>query len=178
MLPAVLGAVAVAVAAALSVAAPASLGEQPASQSPQPAFQSPQQPVPYSHKTHLALGLECASCHSNPDPGESMGFPPETFCMTCHQAIKPDSPAIQKLAAAAKDNKPLPWVRVYRLAEYVYFSHRVHIQAGTACETCHGPVRERDVIAREVEHNMRSCIACHQAKKARDDCKACHEERG
>ena len=151
-------------AAALSLAAAASQGEP--------------QPVPYSHKTHLALGLECASCHSNPDPGESMGYPPESFCMTCHQAIKAESPHIQKLAAAAKENKPLPWVRVYQLKEYVYFSHRVHIQASTTCETCHGPVRERDVIAREVEHNMRSCVACHQAKKARDDCKACHEERG
>jgi c(7)-type cytochrome triheme protein len=137
-----------------------------------------QQPVPYSHKTHLALGLQCAACHSNPDPGESMGFPPESFCITCHQAITPDSPHIQKVAAAAKENKPLPWVRVYRLPEYVYFSHRVHIQASTTCATCHGPVRERDVITQEVEHNMRSCMACHTAKKARDDCKACHEERG
>jgi c(7)-type cytochrome triheme protein len=168
---AVLGAAAVFGAAALSMAAAASQGEPPASQ-------GPQQPVPYSHKTHLALGLECASCHSNPDPGESMGYPPESFCMTCHQAIKAESPHIQKLAAAAKETRPLPWVRVYRLKEYVYFSHRVHIQASTACETCHGPVRERDVIAPEVEHNMRSCIACHQAKKAREDCKACHEERG
>jgi c(7)-type cytochrome triheme protein len=142
------------------------------------ASQGPQQPVPYSHKTHLALGLRCAMCHSNPDPGESMGFPAESFCLTCHAGIKADSPHIQRLAAAARENKPLPWVRAYRLADYVYFSHRVHIQASTTCETCHGPVRERDVITREVEHNMRSCVACHQAKKARDDCKACHEERG
>lgn len=134
--------------------------------------------MPYSHKTHLALGLECASCHTNPDPGESMGYPPEAFCMTCHQAIKAESPHIQKLAAAAGENKPLPWVRVYRLKDYVFFSHRVHIQAGTACETCHGPVRERDVIAPEVEHSMRSCMECHKANNAREDCKACHEERG
>src|SRR5512140_2838564 len=93
-----------------------------ASQGHQPALQAPQQPVPYSHRTHLALGLECASCHSNPDPGESMGFPPASTCMTCHQAIKADSPHIQKLATAARDDTPLPWARVYRLADYVYFS--------------------------------------------------------
>ncbi|HLK20941.1 MAG TPA: cytochrome c3 family protein [Bryobacteraceae bacterium] len=136
-----------------------------------------QQPIPYSHKTHLALGLKCNSCHKNADPGELMGYPSESFCMTCHQAIKADSPDIQKIAAAAKDKKPLPWVRVYRLPAYVYFSHRVHVNAGASCETCHGPVRERDVITREVTHDMRFCVACHTAKKAHTECTTCHEER-
>ena len=135
-----------------------------------------QQPVPYSHKTHLALGLNCDACHRNADPGEFMGFPPESVCMTCHQAIKADSPHIEKLAAAAREGKPSPWVRVYRIAPYVYFSHRVHVTAGTTCEKCHGPVRERDVMTSEVAHNMRTCMACHAETKARNDCKACHEE--
>jgi c(7)-type cytochrome triheme protein len=139
--------------------------------------QQPQQPVPYSHKTHLALGLTCNACHRNADPGEVMGFPPASFCMGCHQTVKADSPFIQKIAAAAKDNTPLPWVRVYRIPAFVFFSHRVHIQAGTTCEKCHGPVRERDVISKEVTHDMRSCVACHVASKARNDCTTCHEER-
>ncbi|MGJ5820607.1 cytochrome c3 family protein [Paludibaculum fermentans] len=136
-----------------------------------------QQPVPYSHKTHLALGLQCSSCHKNADPGEYMGFPAETFCMSCHRSVKADSPHIQKLAAAAKERKPLPWVRVYQLSPYVYFSHRVHTQAGATCDTCHGPVRERDQITPEVSHNMRTCMACHAKSKARNDCGTCHEER-
>jgi hypothetical protein len=78
-----------------------------------------EQPIPYSHKTHLAMGLKCNSCHKNADPGEFMGFPAESFCMSCHQTVKTDSPHIQKLAAAAKENKPLPWVRVYRIPNYV-----------------------------------------------------------
>ena len=134
------------------------------------------QPIPYSHKTHLAFGLECGACHKNADPGEFMGFPAEGFCMSCHQAIKTESPHIQKLAAAAKSGEPIPWERVYQLAPYVYFSHRVHTSAGTTCETCHGPVRERDVIAKEVEHNMRSCMACHKEKEAPNECGTCHEE--
>jgi c(7)-type cytochrome triheme protein len=142
------------------------------------ASPGPQQPVPYSHKTHLALGLKCDSCHKNADPGESMGFPAESVCMGCHQAVKADSPHIEKLAAAARAKEPIPWVRVYQLPTYVYFSHRVHTAAGATCETCHGPVRERDLITNEVLHNMRSCMACHAATKARNDCSACHEERG
>ncbi|HZO54105.1 MAG TPA: cytochrome c3 family protein [Bryobacteraceae bacterium] len=126
---------------------------------------------------HLALGLKCNSCHRNADPGELMGLPAESFCMSCHQTVKADSPHIQKVAAAAKEKKPMPWVRVYRIPNYVYFSHRVHTKAGATCETCHGPVREHDVITKEVVHNMRSCMACHAAAKARNDCMACHEER-
>jgi hypothetical protein len=136
-----------------------------------------QQPVPYSHKTHLALGLKCDSCHPNADPGEFMGLPAESFCMSCHQVVKVDSPHIEKVAAAAREKKPIPWVRVYRLAPYVYFSHRVHTAADATCDTCHGPVRERDVITNEVVHNMRSCMTCHAATKARNDCMACHEAR-
>ena len=136
-----------------------------------------QQPVPYSHKTHLALGLNCNSCHKNADPGELMGFPAESFCMTCHGTIKADSPYIKEVAAAAKEKKPIPWVRVYRIPAFVYFSHRVHNKAGVTCETCHGQVRERDVIAKEVVHNMRSCMACHAARKAPNECTTCHEER-
>ena len=136
-----------------------------------------QQPVPYSHKTHLALGLKCNTCHKNPDPGEVMGFPAESFCMTCHQAVKVESPHIQKLAAAAKDKQALPWARVYKIPAFVFFSHKVHTKAGATCETCHGQVSERDVITKEVPHTMRTCVACHVATKARNDCTACHEER-
>ena len=109
-----------------------------------------QQPVPYSHKTHLAMGLKCNSCHKNADPGEIMGFPAESFCMSCHQSVKANSPHIQKVAAAAKEKTPIPWARVYRIPPYVYFSHRVHTEAGATCETCHGRVSERDVLTKVV----------------------------
>jgi len=149
----------------------------PGQQQPSVPLQPPPQPLPYSHKAHLALGLQCANCHRNADPGEFMGFPAEAFCMGCHQAIKADSPHIAKLSAAANEKKPIPWIRIYQLPRFVYFSHRRHTTAGVSCETCHGPVRERDVITSEVAYNMRSCMACHAASKARNDCSTCHEER-
>ena len=142
-----------------------------------PALFGQTQPVPYSHKTHVGLGLKCNSCHKNADPGEMMGFPATSFCMGCHQTVKSDSPHIQKIAEWAKEKKPVPWVRVYRIPTYVFFSHKVHTDAGATCETCHGPVAERDVITKEVVHNMGSCMACHAKTKAPNDCTSCHESR-
>ena len=44
----------------------------------------PVQPIAYSHRQHLALGLKCKNCHEMPDPGEMMGFVAPPVCMQCH----------------------------------------------------------------------------------------------
>jgi hypothetical protein len=138
---------------------------------------APEQPIPYSHKKHVALGLQCKSCHTNADPGEMMGLPGVPTCMTCHKSVKAESPHIRKLAAHERENSEPVWLRVYLLPSYVFFSHRAHAEAGTKCETCHGPVRERDVLARESDISMGGCMRCHQQTKASNACNYCHEPR-
>ncbi|MFN7923804.1 MAG: cytochrome c3 family protein [Bryobacteraceae bacterium] len=138
---------------------------------------APEQPVPYSHKKHLAMGLQCKNCHTNEDPGEMMGFPPVTTCMGCHKSVKTDSPHIKKLAAHAEEKSEPVWVRVYRIPSYVFFSHRAHTEAGAKCEKCHGPVKDRDVLAKEVDVSMGGCMSCHQQNKASNACNFCHEPR-
>jgi Cytochrome c7 and related cytochrome c len=141
------------------------------------AADPPVQPIPYSHKQHLALGLKCANCHLMPDPGEMMGFPPEEKCMACHQSVKTDSPAIRKLAAFAAKKQPVPWVRVYQIPGYVFFSHKFHLEAGATCEACHGKVAERERLFRETDLSMGACMSCHRANRAAVDCLFCHEQR-
>jgi hypothetical protein len=97
--------------------------------------------------------------------------------MACHATVKKDSPHIQKLAASAKEGNALEWVRVYQIPSYVFFSHRAHVEAGAKCETCHGPVAERDVITKEVDISMGACMDCHRKTKASNDCRFCHDER-
>lgn len=143
----------------------------------QSAPKGPQQPIPYSHKVHLGLGLQCKNCHTNPDPGEVMGIPAPSFCMGCHETVKKDSPHIEKLANYAKQNRPVPWVRVYQIPSYVFFSHKVHTDTGAKCETCHGPVKERETLWRETNINMGGCMDCHQKHNANNDCNICHEPR-
>ena len=136
-----------------------------------------QQPLPYSHRQHLALGLKCAECHTNPEPGEMMGFPAPAKCMACHVVIAKEKPAIVKLAAAAREKKEIPWVLVYQIPSYVAFSHKVHGEAGAACSKCHGEVAQRDVLFKEGEISMGACMNCHRERKASNDCGYCHELR-
>jgi hypothetical protein len=142
------------------------------------AADPPAQPVPFSHKQHAgALKLQCKMCHPNPNPGESMTIAPASTCMQCHSTIKSESPAIQKLAGYAKQNQRVPWVRVYQIPSYVNYSHRSHLEAGHACEDCHGKVAERDQLFKEGNISMGGCMQCHQAKKVSIDCTFCHDQR-
>jgi hypothetical protein len=137
-----------------------------------------EQPLPFSHKQHAGtLKIACKLCHPNPEPGESMTIAGASLCMSCHSAIKTDSPAIQKLAQYAKDNRPIPWVRVYEIASYVRFSHRTHLESKNACEDCHGKVVEREQLWKQGDISMGGCMKCHQAKKVSIDCTFCHDQR-
>ena len=142
------------------------------------AAEPPVQPIPYSHKVHAGtLKLQCKMCHPNPDPGETMTIPRPATCMQCHSSIKADSPAIQKLAQANESGRPIPWVRIYAIPSYVFFSHRTHLEKSNTCQECHGPVAERDRLYKERDLSMGSCMDCHRMKKASIDCSFCHEPR-
>jgi hypothetical protein len=135
----------------------------------------PVQPIPFSHKTHVALSLKCSDCHTSPDPGEVMTIPAASKCMTCHRTIKADSPPIKELRNYAEQKRAIPWVRVAEIPSWAFFSHKTHLDSGTKCDACHGPVAERDRLSQEVDFSMRGCMDCHRAHKATLDCAACHE---
>jgi Cytochrome c7 and related cytochrome c len=136
----------------------------------------PAQPIPYSHKTHLAVGLECKDCHTNPDPGRLMTFPPTSKCMQCHVTISKNKPAIQKLAAFSKSQRPIPWVRVYTVLPGVSWTHRAHLEAGAKCETCHGQVAQMDAMSEVTSvTTMYSCLNCHELNHAKTACDTCHK---
>jgi Cytochrome c7 and related cytochrome c len=135
----------------------------------------PAQPVPYSHQTHLALGLECSFCHTNPEPGNLMTFPPTSTCMSCHTTVAAKKPSIQKLASLAKSGQPIPWARVYTLTVGVNWTHRKHLEAGIKCETCHGQVADMAVMSQATSvTSMGVCINCHKLHTAPTACQTCH----
>jgi hypothetical protein len=136
----------------------------------------PTQPIPYSHKTHLAVGLECKDCHTNPEPGRLMTFPATTKCMQCHVTIAKNRRSIQKLAEFSKSQRPIPWVRVYTVLQGIAWSHRSHLQAGVKCEICHGPVAQMDAMSEVTSvTTMYSCLNCHEMSHAKAACDTCHK---
>jgi Cytochrome c7 and related cytochrome c len=136
----------------------------------------PDQPLPYSHKTHAGtLSLPCATCHTNPDPGNLMTFPTTEKCMSCHHAVATKKPSIKKLAAISKSGQPIPWVRVYKVLPGVTFTHRKHLEAGLKCQMCHGQVQELDRMAENTSvTTMGVCLKCHQDHGAPVVCQTCH----
>jgi len=136
---------------------------------------APEQPLPYSHKSHLALGLECQFCHTNPDRGRLMTFPDTATCMKCHASFGKNRPSIQKLAAYDKAQTAIPWVRVYTVLPGVAWSHRRHLDAGMKCEMCHGNVSQMQVMTNLKSVNtMVGCLDCHKLHNAKTTCTTCH----
>jgi len=136
----------------------------------------PVQPIAYTHKVHLAKGMQCTDCHTGVDQGPDARIPGVSVCMTCHQVIATDKPEIKKLAAYQARGEDIPWQRVYGFypSAHVKFNHAPHARAGVPCAKCHGDMTRQTVAVRAVEHTMGFCIQCHREKKASTDCVTCH----
>ena len=139
----------------------------------------PEQPVAFSHQAHVAQGLACATCHAGAETTDRATLPPTATCMGCHSTVRTDSAEIRKLAGFHAKQADVPWRRVYRLPEFVYFSHAVHAPADKSmtCESCHGAVRELVVMQKLKDTSMASCVECHTARAAPTRCDSCHEAR-
>ncbi len=134
------------------------------------------QPIAFTHKVHLANGLQCTDCHVGVDQGPDARIPSVNFCMTCHQVIATDKPEIKKLAAYKARGEDVPWQRVYGFlpTAHVKFNHAPHIRAGVACEKCHGDMTQQTVAERKVDHSMGFCVECHTQHKVSVACVICH----
>jgi Cytochrome c7 and related cytochrome c len=136
----------------------------------------PVQPIAYTHRVHLANGMQCTDCHVGVDQGPDARIPSVNFCMTCHQVIATDKPEIKKMAAYRARGEDIPWQRVYGFqpSAHVRFNHAPHIRAGVDCKLCHGDMTTQTIAERKVDHTMSFCITCHQQKGASIDCVTCH----
>ncbi len=128
----------------------------------------PKQPIAFSHKLHAGtMKIDCAYCHIGVYKSRYAAVPPASICMNCHSIARKNQPEIVKLAKFYRDEKPLPWKRVHRLPDYVYFSHSFHVNSGIKCQECHGNVQDMDVVKQVSSFTMSACLDCHRNAPAR-----------
>ncbi len=122
------------------------------------------QPVPFSHKHHVADdGIECRYCHTTVEDSAFAGIPPTKTCMNCHSQIWADSPMLEPVRESSRTGKSLEWTRVHNLPGFVYFDHSIHVKKGIGCSTCHGRVDEMPLTWRQHSLYMEWCLECHRA---------------
>ncbi len=125
---------------------------------------APKQPIAFSHKLHAGeMKINCAYCHTGVYKGKQSGIPSANICMNCHNAIKRESPEIQKIYTAIETNKPIEWVRVHNLPDLAYFNHAQHTNVGgLECKNCHGEIEKMEVVQQRSSLTMGWCIDCHR----------------
>ncbi len=127
----------------------------------------PVQPINFPHPLHAAgnLKLNCLYCHNTANKSPDPGMPAVQTCMGCHLVVRGDRPEIKKLAQyyafGGPTAKPVPWVRIHKVPEYVRFPHFRHVNAGVTCQTCHGQVQTMDRVYQYSSLNMGWCVKCH-----------------
>ena len=149
----------------------------------------PVQPIYYSHKVHAGDNqISCLYCHTGAQDSKHANIPSVNVCMNCHMAVKSfggkpltreDGSAvnadaeIQKLYKYAgwnpdtktydKPGKPIEWVRIHSLPDFVYFNHSQHVKVGQLhCQTCHGEIQNMPEVKQFVPLSMGWCVNCHR----------------
>ena len=131
----------------------------------------PDQPIWFSHKVHAGQNqIDCEYCHFTAESSMHAGIPPASVCMNCHSQVKEGKitgkKEIAKIYAAIKENKPIQWVKVHNLPDFVYFNHAQHVKVGKLdCTECHGDVEQMDVVAQVKDLSMGWCLDCHRSHK-------------
>jgi len=140
-----------------------------------PSVQGPEQPLPFSHRFHVTeKRISCVFCHGGAINTARAGVPPVETCMLCHSRIIITYPQIEKLRAHYDQKRPIEWVRVNDVPEFVYFDHEVHVRRGFDCGRCHGDVAHMDRLAPAYDLQMGFCVQCHRDNHASVDCLTCH----
>jgi mono/diheme cytochrome c family protein len=58
---------------------------------------------------------------------------------------------------------PIEWTRIHNLPDHAYFNHSQHVAVGqVACQKCHGPVEQMEVVYQYSTLGMGWCINCHR----------------
>ncbi len=150
----------------------------------------PDQPIYFVHKVHAGVNqISCLYCHGGAQDSRHATIPAVNVCMNCHKSIKEytgepilredgttvnANDEIKKLYSYAgwnpdtktydKPGKPVEWVQIHNLPDFVYFNHSQHVKVGQiACQTCHGEIQNMIQVKQFAPLSMGWCVNCHRS---------------
>jgi hypothetical protein len=124
---------------------------------------APTQPVPFSHALHVGqLEMDCRYCHTFVDRSEHSNVPATDTCMSCHSMVRKNDPVLAQVRESYESGEAIPWVRIHKTPDYVYFNHAVHVNRGISCVECHGRIDQMEVVHHAKSLSMRFCLDCHR----------------
>jgi hypothetical protein len=122
-----------------------------------------EQPLQFDHRHHTRdEGIDCRYCHNTVDKSPSASIPPTSLCLNCHAQIWNKSPLLEPVRKSFFENKPIEWRRVYRVPDFVYFNHSIHVNKGVGCVSCHGRVDQMAAVEKASPLTMSWCLECHR----------------
>jgi hypothetical protein len=76
--------------------------------------------------------------------------------------VQKDSPQLAAVRDSYESGEPVPWVRIHKTPDYVYFNHSVHVNRGISCIECHGDIQNMEVVHHAKPLSMAFCLECHR----------------
>src|SRR6202012_3368792 len=123
----------------------------------------PLQPVAFPHSVHVTqVGLDCRYCHNAVEKSWYSNIPATSVCMNCHSQVLKDDPRLALVRESYATGKPIPWIQIHKLPDYVYFNHSVHVNRGVSCVECHGRIDQMDEVYHAKPFSMSFCLDCHR----------------
>jgi hypothetical protein len=121
------------------------------------------QPVPFDHRHHVEDdNIDCRFCHGGAEKSAYAGVPSTEVCMGCHNQVWPESPMLEPVRRSFFTDRSLPWNRVHRVPDFVYFDHSIHVNKGVGCYECHGNVAGMALDRQVAPLTMGWCLGCHR----------------
>ena len=141
--------------------------------------------VPFSHKLHLGLKLECATCHpaaaASTKASDNL-LPAKTACRQCHEDAQIPAPPSSRVVAFSHSQHlkmgNLAPILAAAIDKKTYLQPpgdiRRHLNTQNACEACHRGLAESEQVTPAAMPQMADCIVCHNEIDNPFSCEKCH----
>ena len=141
--------------------------------------------APFSHKLHLSLELECATCHvaaAGSTKASDNLLPAKTVCLQCHEDAQIPAPPVTRVASFSHAQHlkmgNLAPILAAAIDQKTYLQPpgdiRRHLNTQDACQACHRGLPESDQVTPAAMPQMADCLVCHTEIDNPFSCEKCH----